>query len=327
MSELEQEKVMRQVQAMLNKAASSQFSAERDAFMAKAQELMTKHSLTTAAIERNTGKTTGKREEQKVKGGFYLWQRRLWRNVAELNFCMHWFQDSWVPNEKGRVLNWDYKDPHRVERGYWQKIHRLVGRQVNVAATIALCSHLQDSIERAVMEYVHHDKTQHLSSNANAFREGMTDVLVEKISKKFKRRLKEERERQNDPERPDSGFGTAVALLDTIEQEKAGNYDFLHGEGEYARKLAQEAEWAREDAKAEAAYTAWAAEHPEEAKKKEEERQAAARRFRGRSGGGTSVKYVDAHSYHKGRDAAAKVGLDQQVDKGQIVGRITHAKK
>lgn len=101
--------------------------------------------------------------------------------------------------------------------------------------------------------------------------------------------------------------------------------DFLHGEGYTARKAAQEAEWraeaARDRAEEEAAYTAWAAANPEEARRRiEEEEKRQARNDKRRTGRRYSYaqeKPQDHNAYHAGRKAAEKVSLEPQVDRGR----------
>lgn len=329
----EERKAIEQVQKLLAKAAKTEFEPEREAFSAKAQEIMTRLNISTATIEKESGKTSGKREEQKVDGGFYLYQRELWRSVAELNFCWHFTEEYRIKLDQP-VIRYHRIDPAtgkpRVKWSIIRKRHRLIGRTINVIGTKAMAEYLESAIERMLKERVGAGEGQ-FGSWANDFREGATSALLEKIADKFKRKLAEEQRERTKArgDRPTTGMNTtALTLTDVKENEEAGNYDFVHGDGAWARMKQEQAEDARERAEAEAAYTAWAKANPEEAKKREDEAREARRKMWSRYRGGTR-SYADKkednrddRAFHAGRDAGSKIGLDPQAGDGTKQRRI-----
>jgi len=144
----EQERVLEQIQKLLNLAAKNPNEHEAALAASKAQELLTKHNLDTAALERVTG-ASGKRQQEEVEGGFYRYHREIWGNVAKLNFCLHWVQSKYVPRGE------------RVRNVRTKKIHRLVGRTVNVRTTINLSKYLLSAIERVTRETCDTKKIPH----------------------------------------------------------------------------------------------------------------------------------------------------------------------
>lgn len=320
-------KVMEQVRKLLNLAAKNTNEHEAAAAAAKAQDLLTKYNLDAALVERSTGQD-GKREDARTRGGFYQYQRDLWKAVAELNFCMYWTQ-VYFERKKHPKREWDGKI-RTYERDVRQLRHRLVGRVVNTTATKVMAQYLEEAVERITRERLGNDPKQLYSKWAISFREGMTARLAERIARRFKTRLaKEEADRraaQAETERPATGMGTALALSTYVKSEEDANYDFIHGEGASARRAARRAEWAREQAEEEAAYTAWAKANPEEAARKEKEERERAERYWRRRGagsrGGSGGKDVDTTAYYAGRDAAEKVSLDQQVSTPSANTRI-----
>lgn len=293
------ERVASQVKKLLNLAANNSSREEAAAAAAKAQELMTRHNLTTAAVERAGAPSDSRREDTTTSGGFYRYARELWGAVAELNFCFYWTQLT-------------------TEHGYRRvKKHRLVGRAVNVAATKALAGYLEGAIEREVRRALPPGEAP-MGRWANAFREGIADVLIAKVGERFKERLREGTARAR------AGVvltGSEVALVDLVKREHDANYDFLNGEGASAARDARRAKAAADAAEREAAYVAWARANPEEARRREEEERKRARRYY-RGGTGERTKHVDARGWHAGRAAAANVGLDPQVEQpGGRIGR------
>lgn len=323
----EARKAVDQIQKLLNLAAKNPNENEAAAAASKAQQLLTKYNLDAAVVERASGVADGRREDFKTRGGFYAWQRELWRALAELNFCFYWTQEYGVERTK--------KIRGETEARTWskqmQKRHRIVGRMVNTATTKAMATYLEEVIERITREGVGGDHRQFFSRYAMSFREGMVARLTEKIAERFKERLAEDRRNKIAEEaaaregRPDTGGGKGIALFDYLQSEADANEDFLHGEGYSARQAAERAEWAKKVAEREAAYTAWAQEHPEEAAAKEAELRASRERSARRYRGGPADKPKDWNAYYAGYDAAEKVSIDQQVGTG-VAGRIGRSK-
>lgn len=344
------QKVIDQIEKLLRVAAKTASEAEAAAFTAKANALLAAHNLTVSEVENSsTDGTSGRRLDEQVSGGgMYNYQRNLWRNIAELNFCMYWTQ----------VVR--LRQPEFYNRGGITKQkqftygHRLVGRQVNVIATRNLANYLNSVIERLCRERLQ-DRTDQIVKGNNqfysrwaiAFREGVADRVVEKIQERREAAIKDEQKKARAAAREAARKGhvtsTALTLNSLKDRERQSNYDFLYGEGAWARKEAAKAErdkhWAearKAEAKAEAEaqreYTRWAKANPEEAaalERKAAAKQRARDRARQRrleQGGGwgrqrfaESAEDVRRRSsgYSAGWDAGAGISIDQQVDAGE----------
>lgn len=296
--------------------------AEAEVAAQKFQELLLKYNLDAAAIDQAQGAQSGKREEVKVAGGVYKFQKELWSWCATLNFCLYWNTQGWESREV-KVKHWT-GERRTVTRYKTVWRHRLVGRTHNVKAAIALAQYLEQAIEREVMESLGNENTMRFSRYAVSMREGMSDRLCEKIAKKRREFLAdEERRRQETMEaarqagREGVATSTAVTLANYEQAERDANVDHIMGEGWSARKAAERAAEAQAAAEAEAAYARWAAEHPEEARKQEQERREKERKAAGRSRGGSGPKEreKDWGAYYRGRDKAESIGIDTQVDR------------
>jgi hypothetical protein len=351
--------VIDQIGKLLKLAAKNNSEAEATSAMNKAQALMARHSLSMAAIEQGTSSAkAARRSDEKLKGGLYQFQRDLWEAVASLNFCFYFHlyerdrekvSQYWVRRYGGKdkVPEW--------RKGGFVFRHRLVGRAVNVQATIAMCGYLENAIERLVRErldernaakvtraeakerehgmpagYFNRKPDPLWGEWAVKFREGVCDTVVSKIGQRRRQMLSEEqfkRSQATEAGRAGAQTGTGLSLMDVTEQETAANYDFLHGEGAYARLLERRARAAAREAEREAEYAAWAAANPEAAKEQEEQRRKEERKRPWNYGltyslGGGKDKQ-DHGAYWDGRDAGEKVSLDQQVGGGAVarIGR------
>ncbi len=234
------QKVLDQIEKLFRVAGKTSNEAEATAFTAKANALMAAHNLTMSEVEQNsTEAVSGRRLDEQVAGGMYTYQKNLWRNIAELNFCMYF--TLLVKTEPGSK---------KFRRGRkFTNAHRVVGRQVNVAATKALASYLSSTIERECRKRLQ-DRTdlivkgnnQFYSSWAVAFREGMADRIIEKIQERRGNAIAKEeaaaRKAAREAAKKGLSTATAVSLRSIAEQEKIKNYDFIHGEGAWARKEA-----------------------------------------------------------------------------------------
>lgn len=314
----ETQNILQRIKKLLDLAAKNTKGGEHEAASAaaKAQELLTQYNLDAALVER-AGGTEGKREDAKLRGGFYQYQRDLWTSVAELNFCLYWTQVHWPVMEVYDKDRWTGKWI-KVKRPYRQMRHRLVGRVVNTIATKVMAQYLEDTIERIVRDRLGDQPLQKYSTWAVSFREGMVSRVVEKVSERYRERLdaeamkRAEQAKASHEGRPTDGMGTALALADFVDAESDANMDFLKGEGYSARQKQYRAERARERAEEEARYTRWAAENPDAARAQEERARKAYARRRS-SGGSSETKRVDYHAFYAGYDAADKISIDQQV--------------
>jgi len=309
--------ILDKIAKLLSLAAKNTNENEATSAAAKAQELLTRYNLDVAAVERTQGRTSGKREEAKVTGGFYNYQQRLWRTVAHINFCLHWVQTFK-----------DVRDKTIVRRGrtyvkgdiVWKKQHRIVGRQVNVATTKTMAAYLEDAIDRALREKLGGDNLEQLYGKWGiSFREGCVHRIVERLNERHRARLSEEEKKSMAQDRAAMGDrpvgDQAITLVSYQKSEEDANYDYIYGEGTSARWKQQNAEAAAKRAAEAAEYTAWAAANPEKARREEEERKAEEEKAakRRRSSGGRAYR-GDHRAWWAGHDAGDKVGLDLQTE-------------
>lgn len=289
--------------------------AEAAVAATKAQALLAAHNLSMATVEQGAA---GRREDAHIRGGMYVYERDLWRAVAELNFCFYFHSWKWEAVRGGR------------ERRRF--LHRLVGRVVNTQTTVATASYLQQTIERLCRERLTvrvgdaatpgELNSQFFSSWAVAFREGVADRVVGKL--KDQRRSAQRREAAEAEARAKmAGASTATALtLSTLAQrEKDANTDFLYGEGTAATWAAERAEKARTEAEADAEHARWAAAHPEEAAAEAARQAKEDRRYWSRGGGPGSRGGRDAReerqssgAYREGWEAGKSVGIERQAE-------------
>lgn len=302
--------------------------AEALAAASALNKLMEEHNLTIAEVERGGGAGGAVRERAAAAGGMYEYQRRLWQAVGELNFCVYRRGGEWG-----------------VKRGKrrWRSRHTFVGRRVNVAATLATGSYLEQAVERLCRERLEqrivsqadgalitiNPQSQFFSSWAVGFREGAADRLIEKLQERRQRVLDDAARRAARAAQEAPGASTALTLMDVQEQEDQGNYDFVHGEGAWARRRAAQAERARERAEEEAAQAAWDRAHPEEAaaraaEQREETRRYWARRSSYGTGGPTAAEMRQSGgAYREGKRAAEHLGVDPQTDTSKA-RRLSH---
>lgn len=317
------------IKKLLNLAAKAGTPEEAASATAKAQEFLVEINFTAEMVERETTKD-GRREQAAVDGGFYSYQRRLYRSVAELNFCVYWAQQYRVYGK--RQIYETYYDESRGEerrrgvgqemRHYMKTRHVIVGRVVNVRASIAMATYLSQAVERLTRERLP-EETHRVSRWAVSFREGAVMTVAEKLEERRAVVLDEEEKREREAARmAEAGASTSTALTIAgfAKTEKEANLDFIHGEGYSARRAAERAKRAAQAAEEEAAYTAWAAANPEEVRlqreedEKREKKNASRRRGRAYSGGADKT---DWGAYRTGREAGRKIGLDAQVDSGR----------
>lgn len=289
--------------------------------LAKMNEYLTMYNLDIATIERHSGEN-GKREEQRIRGGMSVYQRNLWRAIAELNFCFYWTMKRYF-----------YGEDRKKHRRSFTHEHKVIGRTVNVRSTQAMADYLEKTVDRLCMERLNGDNKQRYSAFAMSFREGIADRVIEKINERRYAMLDEERKKKHEAEkrataaaRKGVSTSTALTIADMVQAEEDGNRDFAHGlppgttakeRADWAAKTAQRAVERR---KAEEAYTVWANAHPEEARakaekaRKQQEAEDAkyakrSRRWRAPKERGPS----DRSAYYAGRDAGENVSIDPQV--------------
>lgn len=346
----DQRDIVRKVEKLLKLAGKSTSEAEATSATNKAMELLAAHNLTAAAVGSGGADDGGERKDERRRGGDYEWERDLMRRVSDLNFCLFFARRAWVkrdPRELKLKIVLERRDPYlRTHVQRWE--YQVVGRAHNVQATLMLYDYLRGTIERLTREYLTggalgSEQTvvglgaMLRSRRAHSFREGVAEVVEEKLWRKRREMLDEEKKQADElreqmeraqRERAARGEapGTAVTLASLRQSERDANMDHVMGEAgwserqrreEYERRERQAA--AKKAAEEEA--TRWAEAHPEEAAKQAAEERREARKAARRTGratgpgsrGGTShYKERDAHAYYAGQDKGASVGIDTQ---------------
>lgn len=322
----EQLAIAEKIKKLLNLAANNPSEGEAALAAAKAQELLAEYNLDSAAIER-AGAGGGKREQIYVEGGFYSFHRELWSAVAKLNFCLYWSQKYAVANQKQNVYVggvWS----HAVKKTVLRQRHAVIGRTVNVQATIAMAGYLQQAIERVIRERLKNDDKNLTSTWAYSFRQGAAKRIVEKLNDRRRTYLSEEDAKKRAAERAASGASTATALTLQvyIDAETDANNDFIHGAGWSAKQATARADRARRDKLIADDYTRWCRDNPGEAKSKWTYTDDKGFIWSmGRSPsyrGGSKDKVKDRSAYYDGYDAAQAIGIDPQTSGTKSAGAI-----
>lgn len=337
----EQRTVIDKVEKLLRLAGKNTNEAEAAAATAKAMELLASYNLDLSSVD-ETGEGSGRRAEEKLVGGFYEFERDLWSRIADLNYCLCWHQKTWVPRTKFDAKAERIKNPFRrthILRGQF----KLVGRQVNIAATKAMAGYLLGRIEQLTRDRLSESwgqeriNTQLRTRWAVSYREGIAIRIAEKLWDRRQEQI-DERQAAEEAERRAREAGmagastaTGVTLHTLRKSERDANRDFLYGEVYSARMAALEAERARREREAEEEYTRWAAAHPEEARRQEEERAAKERKRAQRTLRGRQEKERDWSAFSAGYAKGDEVGIDPQASGsrasgsiGRTAGRLSH---
>jgi len=317
------EAIIRKIEALLNTNGCSE--AEAEARMAKAQEMLAKYNLDMAEIGKS-GKDNQRTDANK-KGGLYSWQRKLWKGVAELNFCYY-------SSIKGLARGAVYE-------------HRVIGSHANVIATDVMARYLQGAIEKLAQQWAKDNLYKSVFvREAIAYREGMASRISERLWDRRdqivaeERRKAEQRKQEAARNAVDPGT-TALTILDVISTESDFNTDYLNGwelgttarnraaaearsaawHREYAEKARAQAEW--DKANPEAAAARKKAEDEELAKWVEENRKREAARQKRANKTSPKPRYrkmtaeeqrANLDSFWEGRSKGNEVGIDTQID-------------
>lgn len=332
MTEPNIEGIVEKVRKLLNLAAKGATEAEAASATAKAMQLLAAYNLDMSTIEQGGGES-GKREEARLQGGMYLFERELWAAIAQLNFCMY-FTTRQKATHKRRKISF---------------AHRIIGRTVNTAGTRAMAGYLQSTISRLTTERFP-QANQYFTREAVAFREGIADKLVERLQERRKdaERAEADRKKAAAEQAAKTGVDTrfALTIADVKKTEEAANYDFIHGEGAWQRRIDMREQWSREaaerreaqaaaDAEAEATYAKWAAANPEEAaeearkaeaerkkKEKADERRWSRRRSWRSAAPTARERRQNSDYYEAGQEKGGSISLEPQVDSREGQKRI-----
>lgn len=319
------QKVVERIAKLFSLAEKNPNPEEAASAAAKAQELLLAYNLDMTVIETNAG-ASGKRLDERVTGGAYKYQQRLWSSIAELNFCFYWTM-------KVRVRDPNSYAAKRKRR--FTSEHRLVGRQLNVISTRNTGSYLEQTINRLCIERLGEEgrSNQFYSSWAMAYREGIADAVIRKIRARRQEAVDEEDRKRDEAVKAAKGSAstaTTLTIAGLSDREEAANYDFLHGEGAWAKKEEAAAQWEKDwekrrkrqaaaQAEAEKEYAAWALANPKEAAK---EAAAELRKQRRRESRPERQRYFrptgedlrrDSGAYYSGLEVGKKVSIDQQA--------------
>lgn len=189
----EEIKILEKVEALLRLAAKNTSEAEAASASAKAMELLTAYNLSVDDVGKGGKSSDAKREQQKIKGGMYQYQRDLWSIISKLNFCLYWTIEHKVPRTIRRRNNWTGLMEDRVVDGKEFR-HTVVGKRMNVKATMMMAQYLETTIERLVKER-YPLNSQRFMSDAVAYREGMADTLYNRLSDKREEMVRDEKRR------------------------------------------------------------------------------------------------------------------------------------
>lgn len=288
---------------------------------AKAMEILEAFNLDMATLS-GTREGAGQRQDRKLKGGLYGWQRGLWKACAELHFCMYW---SIKGLQKGSAYE-----------------HRILGRKENVVGAQVMAEYLQQTVERLAQNWSKEEGFKSVFvKEAIAYREGMARRLTNRLYQL--RREKLDAERRAQAEHPNTG-GTALILASVVQNEQDLNTDHLNGlePGTTARRRAEQAAayavlraaWDAEaaeearilsdptDPRHAALVARRTAQEAEEARIRREAERREARNAARRKGDGFTYRRLTPQeqrqqmpAFHEGYAKAESVGLDRQVDR------------
>lgn len=207
--------VIAKIEKLLALGQNNDNEHQAAAAMAKVQAMLEAYNLDMSVIGKSGKEHQGaQRKDQTGKGGLYGWQRKLWRGVAELNFC-HYMSIKGLA--KGSVYE-----------------HRMIGSHANVVSTEIMAKYLQQTIERLAQAWAK-ERGYHsvFVRDAIAYRDGMADRIVDKLSDRRRQVLAEERIKTEERKKREAAegivTGNAMTLVEIISTEADFNNDYLNG--------------------------------------------------------------------------------------------------
>lgn len=208
------ESVIEKVRKLLALAGNNSNEAEAASAAQKAQDLLEAYNLDMAVINQQT-KTFTAREDTRMGGGLYKWQRALWYATATLNFCRY----SYI---RGNKAGGTYE-------------HQLIGSKANVIGARIMAEYLEGVTERLARRWVaqNHPGKSIFIKDAIAYREGLAGRLTNRLWAKRHEHLatEQERIRQERARNLSAGINTenALVLQDVVNTEDDLNTDYLNG--------------------------------------------------------------------------------------------------
>ena len=276
----------------------------------KLQALLQDRGLTMAQVGATSTEPDDRKVEKTDRGAFGP-QHSIMEVLAENNFCLH------------RTVRVKSTDPRAEHTGWRTKKHMLVGRAINVDATLMMYDYLVEAMERCAADAGFAKRSQ----DRNFYLTGMVSRIVDRLVEKRRQR---ERESQAAARPRCNGTGRELVLTDVYGSESDLNNDALNnfpaGTTAANRRKAEErmnaraAERDRLVAEGVDPDVAWYRAHGYG----EDEAKAAIKRNNRRRGGrgrtqnwtrGDEAYYrkINSSAYKAGRVAGAEVGLDDQV--------------
>ena len=324
---VDMDRVIARIEKLLALANNNPNEAEAESAMRKAQELLEAYNLDMATIGA-AKPDANKRDDKKRKGGLYSWQRKLWKSVAEMNFCYYL-------SVKGLAKGSQYE-------------HRLIGSHANVVATELMAQYLQDTIEKLAQQWAKDNSYKSVFvREAIAYREGMTARVTERLEAKraqMVRDAKEEARKREEARAAGTPTGTGLTIVDIISTEADFNNDYLNGyemgttarlrheqemryqahvrkmaedQAEHERRMASDPayaeEYRRKQAERAKADKEWWEAYEKKNKRRASRSVSSTPRPRPRAKT-AEEKRMDLDSYWDGREDGAKVGIDTQID-------------
>lgn len=310
--------VIRRIQKLLAIAHDQRGNEHLAASAAeKAQELLEKYNLDMAVLGQR-GADSGKREDTRLAGGLYKWQRELWQGVAELHYCVYWATKGLKKGEK-------YE-------------HRIVGRTVNVLSARMMAEYLQGAIERIAREEFENNPSLYFSRAAIAYREGMAARLAERLRRrrwdKEAEARKEKYRREREAAERGEAASVALTILDVADREREANDDFLYGEGYSARRKLRMSEHERSVREAQGKKAEderrWREQNPElaaeEDRRREKEARAEEARWRRNANRRKERTFhepaVRDPRYHDGVRRGDSISIDPQINEARRRGAL-----
>jgi hypothetical protein len=307
--------VIEKVRKLLALAKNNDNEHQAEAAANKARELLEAYNLDLAHVNKETN-SFAPRDKQNLRGGLYSWQRDLWHQTAQLNFCKYWFI-------RGLQAGSSYE-------------HELLGSKVNVISTTIMAQYLQDAVERLARDWVkeHRPGKSIFIKEAIAYREGVASRLVTRMWNLRQQRIAEEEAKVKAERESNAAQGiyteNALVLSDVISTEEDLNNDHLFGwpMGTSAQKRKEREERQRvannEAAELLRKQNEWDAAHPEEAAarkaKEKADSDAAWERFKAKNRKQRDRKPTPEEerrklgSYYQGYDDGDSISLDRQID-------------
>jgi hypothetical protein len=314
---MEQNKLIERIKKLMALAADGSGASEAEAASAsaKVQELLAEHNLEMSTFG-GTGEGAQRGKGRRVGNAAYKHQRDLMAAIAEVNFCDQWVVDDFKTVAHGRQQK--------------TKSYVIIGRQINIDATVRMFDYLMETIER-IAPYTNAER---MSKSALSWKLGCSERLQARLRERARRLRTESDAKVAASSQPTNGGtpGTALTLTNVYEAERAANYDARYGDGAWARRLARIADWEANREKHDAEWRAQAErrerEHrewlesltPAQLRKYQEKLKRAEER--------AEAKYerewqreqakIDRNAYWEGHDRGNDIGLDEQIERQEI---------